>query len=191
MAARAAATKDNKGDASPMAGEQVDKPVARATRTLNSSAAIETITADEVAAMKARGFTALCICGPGKPVPRGLGDNVGVNPVVVILNSSFKDSVSAPLDRASATYPQGMLFRIWLASKADAKRLENELPALLSQNGSATRSAWFDIGRDADFDALHCAILDLAKDMGLQTYSDSQVLQIARGFAAQTKAANS
>ena len=89
------------------------------------------------------------------------------------------------MDRYSPMFRQGLIFRIWLLSKVHAKRLERDLPALLSRKGRALGGGWFSIDQNTDMAELQIEIKDLAARLGLATFSDDQVLKLTGEAAAR------
>jgi len=77
----------------------------------------------DAAFVRQLGFVALSLYGSVEPVPRALGDTVGVRPILPVISSRLNNPVEANLDRYSPTFYPGLLARIWFANKDDAKRL--------------------------------------------------------------------
>jgi hypothetical protein len=111
---------------------------------------------------------------------------VGFRPICAYVTWTFKDTKGAQLGRGSATFPVGLLFRVWFPTKHDADLVLKELSGLFSTMGSALRDRWFDVGT-TDLVTLHLAVLALAKHHGLTVLTDAQVCEFARSQVATEK----
>jgi hypothetical protein len=148
---------------------------------------IPDILVSETAILKFMGVNYLGICGPYSPVQVDGYGPLGRWLVQPCISGSFKDTITSVMDRYNPTQPQGLLFRIWLGSKAEAKRLECELPGLLSSKGRARRAGW--LGPDADLTLLQLEIEELAARLGLKIFGDDELLAIVRERLANEPAA--
>ena len=148
---------------------------------------VESISDAMTAALKELGYASITVYGTEKPVPQFLGDDVGVRPVLVCQSTSWIDTLAGTIDRYSPTFSQSRLVRLWLNNKFDAKRLLRELPALLTEKGGALRVTWFNIRKsNGDMELLQMEIAEIAEKLGLETMTDSEVLEILRAHAVRS-----
>ena len=185
-------TPDTRLDTLPVVTEphvinSIDLPAITIPLPIRMASPIAKISKAEAAAIREAGFASLSFYGTATTVPHGLGDPVGVRPILAYVGSSWKDTLSAQMDRISPTFHCGLQDRIWLRSKREAKHLCADVSVVLSAEGCALRNGWINVGVSVDLQALRLKVIALAKRNGLETFDDMDVLQFARGQVAKVK----
>ena len=130
----------------------------------------------ESKAFKAGQYIAVYLAGATEIVPRYLGDTVGVTPFFIGRSQSWKDTVSATLDRYSATYAHAIVFRLWVATSEVAKFLEAEISLYLSPQVRKLRGNALDLGPNPQLCQLRFDIMTLVEGLGIHTLDDEQML---------------
>lgn len=139
---------------------------------------------EECIQFAAKSWCAISFVGPLETVPRHLGDTEGLAPIAPRLASDWADKMSAQIDRASPIFAQGLLFRLWLETKADAKRLLVELPAFFASRATKLRGDWYGLPPGFDTDVLMIELLDFAASRGLRAFDDEVVVKQLRDLTA-------
>ena len=144
-----------------------------------------TFTKAEAERFKARGWCNVSFVGPLDAVAKGLGDMEGIAPIMPQASADSPDKVTSAFDKASPTGAQGMLFRLWFETKADAKRFLVELPAFFATNATKMRGGWYGLNLDVDLLTLQIEMLEFAKTKGLSAFDDDDAIKLLAQATAQ------
>lgn len=162
--------RDDRGDdIAPLT--MCNKPNRSPTRRLND---------DEKTKLKESGYCALTLSGPTERVPRKVGEQTSIRPILPSLGTSWNDVTTSVMDRYSPVHRQISHMRMWFESRDAAKRFATELPVFLAPRGRPLRGDWFNLDPDIDLDLLQIELEDHAKSLGLSTFTDEEVLSRIR-----------
>ena len=139
-----------------------------------------TLSKEDAETFKKLDWCGVCFVGPLDATAKGLGDSEGIAPIMPVISTEWADKLSASFDKTSPTCAQAMLFRIWLESKVDAKRLLVELPAFFSTRAEKMRGAWYGLDVGTDLLELQIKMLEFATTRGLQAFDDEDALRLLR-----------
>ena len=137
-----------------------------------------TLSKEDAEKFKKLDWYSVCFIGPLGRVPRSLGDTIGITPIMPVISTEWADKLSASFDKTSPTCAQAMLFRLWLESKVDAKRLLVELPAFFSTRAEKMRGAWYGLDVGTDLLALQVEIIDFCEALGMSVFDDEDALKL-------------
>lgn len=122
-------------------------------------------------------FVAVYVAGPLSPVARYPGDNRLGRPVRIGHTAALTtDEISRKFDTASAYWPQGVLFRVWVKGKTAAQELEEYLRARYT-GFDALRRNWVEMGPDWDHALGELDVRAAAGALGLQCWSDEELVK--------------
>lgn len=122
-------------------------------------------------------FSALYVAGPKEIVARRIGDNRGARPIKVGVVESWKDEITRKLDAASPLWWNGVLFRVWCPSRRHADKLMRVIMEELEDHSDPLRKEWLDLGPQLNTQALESAIRLKAKDVGISTWNDVELVE--------------
>lgn len=137
------------------------------------------------AAFAAGTWACLIFAGGTEPEPRHLGDAVGVLPFFIGRSSSWPDTFTAMLDRASPFFAKHIWLRVWLPTPEFARQLEKELPMSLSGRATPLRGKALGLKPEVAIDDLQLDVLALAERLGFEALDDQQLLRRLDEIAAK------
>ena len=140
----------------------------------------------EVATLAGAGFTSITFIGTLVHIPHKSSLSDRILPIMPSVTSDWNPKTAAQADRLSPLFPVGLLFRVWCETKADAKRLLNELPAFLHDKGAIKlRGEWWGFATDIDCELLQLELQETAAMRGITVLDDDDVLKRIRKQEAQ------
>ena len=132
-------------------------------------------------AIKRQALCGLCFVGPFEPITI---DSKQVRAIAPVLNSSWRDTVSEAVDKASPQFAMGLLLRGWLRTKVDALRLLAELPRFMSRQATKQRGEWWGLPVQTDPMKFQIDLTEFANGLGLELLDDLDVLKELRAASA-------
>lgn len=107
---------------------------------------VNTRTRSFQSAKKAADWTAVCLVGTSRAIPREFGDNRGAWPVRIMTSKDPK-KVVAGIDREQPMHGMALLDHVWVETPAHADRLKAALDELLvgRHDDAQLRFSWRDI----------------------------------------------
>ncbi len=158
---------------------------ANARRAYNPSR----LTKPEADAFARKNWHCMSLVGALDSMPQKNGDAHGVMPVAPWLSSDWQGKVAATVDRASPIAAQGIHFRLWCESKADAKRLLIELLAFFADKATKLRGDWYGLPHDVDMLTLQLELMEFAEQRNLTVFDDETAIKVLRETVSAAVAA--
>lgn len=125
------------------------------------------------------------VAGPPHAVPRKAGDNRLGWPIRLGTTSSWDDTITGPLDGASAFYAQGVLFRFWTIGPGLARRLLGLVEAMISEDYEPARKSWWDMGPEFSLEFFEFQISSLASASQIDVMDDEGLISRLREIDRQ------
>ena len=129
----------------------------------------------EAEVFKKHQWSSVGFFGPLNVIANGLGDTVGIAPIMPVSGADWTEKTSNQFDKASPICAQAMLIRLWFETKGESKRFLVELPAFFATRALKMRGAWYGLEVGADLLELQIAMIDFAKERGLHAFDDEDV----------------
>lgn len=141
----------------------------------------------EAGAFNQLGMQYISYGGPAFRVAEHVGDMEGRFLVFFDRGSDWPDTVTPSLLATSPFYRQGLLERKWIEDHDDANAYWINLPAYLDTVSMSTSTGWRVLHRHVDLPRLSAELEEFAVDLGIETYTDHDVLNVIRARIAANR----
>lgn len=154
----------------------------------NAADASPELSPDRAEAFRALGAVAVYVAGNIEgPEMRFSGDNMGAWPVLLGTTGTWRDTVTAQMDRFSPLKRRGVIFRLWTPDRTDAKQLLAAIEGLIRDRVDQLRGKWLDFGPDCDLELFAEECREVGRRIGVTTWDDAELVAELDKLIARTE----